>query len=233
MKPAWDIRRVVADPEALHARPLAERALGPGAPGVTLVSPTRSALVLGSLQPISDVDHGRAAERQVAVVRRHGGGGAVLVEPGALVWADVVIGREDRRWEPDVGRSFGWLGRVWVDALEAAGALRGGQVARSHTGRLCRTPWSSRVCFAGLGPGEVTIEGRKVVGISQRRNRDVAVFQCAALLVWDPAALVELLAFDVAERPAVATALNEVAAGIGRGRGDALEAAFLEALAGS
>ena len=49
------------------------------------------------------------------------------------------------------------------------------------------------VCFAGLGPGEVTVDGRKVVGISQRRTRAWARFQCAALGRWDPAALAELL----------------------------------------
>jgi lipoate-protein ligase A len=49
------------------------------------------------------------------------------------------------------------------------------------------------VCFAGLGPGEVTIAGVKVVGMSQRRTRAGALFQCAALLAWDPARLVEVL----------------------------------------
>jgi lipoate-protein ligase A len=56
-----------------------------------------------------------------------------------------------------------------------------------------RTRWSSLVCFSGLGPGEVHADGRKVVGISQRRTRRWARFQCAAYLHWDPAALVSLL----------------------------------------
>jgi hypothetical protein len=41
------------------------------------------------------------------------------------------------------------------------------------------------VCFAGLGPGEVTRNGAKVVGISQRRTRHAARFQCAVLHRWD------------------------------------------------
>ncbi|HEX6785774.1 MAG TPA: hypothetical protein VF076_01140, partial [Acidimicrobiales bacterium] len=57
-----------------------------------------------------------------------------------------------------------------------------------------RTPWSPLVCFSGLGPGEVHAGGRKVVGISQRRTRGWARFQCAAYLRWDPDALVALLA---------------------------------------
>ncbi len=35
--------------------------------------------------------------------------------------------------------------------------------------------------------------GRKLVGISQRRTRSWARFQCAVYRRWDPAALVELL----------------------------------------
>jgi hypothetical protein len=40
----------------------------------------------------------------------------------------------------------------------------------------------------------VTVDGRKVVGVSQRRTRTVARFQCAAYRRWDPAALTALLA---------------------------------------
>jgi lipoate-protein ligase A len=39
----------------------------------------------------------------------------------------------------------------------------------------------------------VTVDGAKVVGLCQRRTRAGALFQCAALLRWDPARLVDLL----------------------------------------
>ncbi len=52
---------------------------------------------------------------------------------------------------------------------------------------------SGRACFAGLGPGEVTIGGRKAVGISQRRTRAGARFQCVAYERWDPGPLAALL----------------------------------------
>ena len=67
------------------------------------------------------------------------------------------------------------------------------------------------MCFAGLGPGEVTVDGRKVVGISQRRTRAAARFQCVVLERWDPDAVVALL--DPAVRPAVP--LGPVASGAG------------------
>jgi lipoate-protein ligase A len=34
------------------------------------------------------------------------------------------------------------------------------------------TAWSELVCFAGLGPGELSLDGRKLVGLSQRRTRN-------------------------------------------------------------
>ena len=39
------------------------------------------------------------------------------------------------------------------------------------------TQWSRLVCFDGLGAGEVTVGGRKAVGISQRRTRGWARLQ--------------------------------------------------------
>src|SRR5690606_22436359 len=48
-------------------------------------------------------------------------------------------------------------------------------------------------CFAACGPGEVAVAGRKVVGISQRRTRHLARFQCLVYLEWDPGPLLRVL----------------------------------------
>ena len=155
-----------------------------------VVEPTTTVVVLGSTQPTDVVVPG------VAAVRRRSGGGAVLVEPGGLVWVDVLVPAGDPLWEADVGRAFAWLGRAWAGALTDAGVP--GAVV--HRGPPVVTPWSPLVCFAGLGPGEVALEGAKVVGMSQRRTRAGALFQSAALLDWRPAALLERLALTSAER---------------------------------
>ncbi|HKA04003.1 MAG TPA: hypothetical protein VKD67_06720, partial [Acidimicrobiales bacterium] len=110
----------------------------------------------------------------------------------------------DPLWSDDIGRAAHWLGDAWTTALATAGVTG----ATVHRGPLIRAPWSDVVCFAGLGPGEVTIDGRKVVGISQRRTRAAARFQCAALLRWDPGALVALLA---PPRPTAAELANVAA----------------------
>ncbi|MGH9226416.1 MAG: lipoyl protein ligase domain-containing protein [Acidimicrobiales bacterium] len=154
----------------------------PALPSVWVLTVDRPALVLGSTQPEPSTAAGPAAGDGVEVVRRRSGGGAVLVEPDSPLWVDVLVPAGDRLWTPDVGRAFLWLGDAWSGALTAAGVAG----ATVHRGPPRRDRLSRTVCFAGLGTGEVAIGGRKVVGISQRRTRHGALFQCAALLRWDP-----------------------------------------------
>jgi lipoate---protein ligase len=207
----WTVERrsmSAADFHALEVPEPAERV-------VWVAEPTGAALVLGSAQPESDVRGGVTIE----VVRRRSGGGAVLVVPGEVLWVDVVVPAGDGLWDDDVGRASHWLGDVWAAALGELGVA-----ADVHRGPLVRSAWSAEVCFAGVGPGEVSTGGRKVVGISQRRTRTAARFQCAALARWDPTALLSLLAIDA--RPAE---LVPVATGVGVPLGDLL-AAFLRHL---
>ncbi|MGH9002957.1 MAG: lipoate--protein ligase family protein, partial [Acidimicrobiia bacterium] len=172
----------------------------------------RPTLVLGSSQRDDAVAWERVRQRGVEVVHRRSGGSAVLVEPGTAVWVDVTIPAGDPLWDDDVGRAFHWLGAAWVEVLAT-----GGVAARCHHGAMQRTPWSDWVCFAGLGPGEVTVAGRKAVGFSQRRTRDGALFQCCALASWEPERLLDLLALDETERARAAAELADVATGIGPG----------------
>jgi lipoate---protein ligase len=146
----------------------------------------RPAIVLGSTQPADTIAN---VEPGMELVRRRSGGGAVLLVPGEALWVDVVLPRSDPLWHDDIGVSFHWLGHVWTQALHRAG-MRG---ARVHEGPLVHSPWSRLVCFAGLGPGEVTIENRKVVGLSQRRTKEKARFQCVAYRRFDAHRLVDLL----------------------------------------
>lgn len=130
----------------------------------------------------------------------------MLVVPGDVLWVDLIVPAGDVLWQNDVGRAFHWVGESWVAALAELGV-----VAEVHRGPLRRSRWSSEVCFAGVGPGEVSANGRKVVGMSQRRTRAAARFQCAALLRWDPSAIVSLLGLA----PEAADELAELAQGVG------------------
>jgi lipoate-protein ligase A len=150
---------------------------------------------MGSAQPLSHIDDVSAERAGIEVIRRRSGGGAVLLQPDAVAWIDVIVPRGDPLWDDDVTRSSWWLGDAWARVVRSFGLD-----ALVHRGRLERARWSERVCFAGLGSGEVSVGGQKVVGISQRRTRTQARFQCAALLQWKPEQLVGLLRLSEAER---------------------------------
>jgi lipoate-protein ligase A len=212
----WTVRRRVGPAGAHHGRDLDPA----GGRLVELLEAEAPALVLGSTQPESDVDPEAVRATNTAVVRRRSGGGAVLVGPSAGAWVDVTIPRHDALWDDDVARAFGWLGRCWADALGSLG-VDGAEV---HDGPLVETAWSRRICFAGLGPGEVVVDGRKVVGISQRRTRAGARFQCMVHRRWDPAPLVQLLALRPDERAAAVADLAGAAAGVDVEPGAVLDA---------
>lgn len=218
----WSVERFREPPSAFHARPLPDEPVR----AVWVCEPTVPALVLGSAQRPEVADGHACTAAGVEVVRRRSGGGAVLVVPGDLLWVDLVLPAGDDLWDADVGRAFGWVGETWRRALVDLGVP-----TDVHAGALVRTDWSTLVCFAGLGPGELTLPATttKVVGISQRRTRECARFQCAALRRWDPAALVQLLALSPAERELAAAELGASAAGLPVSL-DALLAAFLRQL---
>jgi len=172
---------------------------------VRVLHPTAAAVVLGSSQSESVVDPEAASRLGLAVARRRSGGGAVLVVPGEQVWIDLLIPRGDPLWHDDIVKAAEWVGHAWVDAL----ALLGIDNCEVHTGRLVSTPWSDRVCFAGLGPGEVTVGGAKVMGLSQRRGRSWIRIQSAVHLSWHPAVLVEALQLTPQQRVECLSALGD------------------------
>lgn len=185
--------------------------------------PDSAAVVVGSGQPVAAVDAGAARRRHLPVLRRRSGGGVVLVSRADLLWIDVLLPRDDPLWDPDIGRAFAWLGRAWQGAL-----ARCGLGAEVHAGPHEAGRWGSLVCFAGRGPGEVFSEGRKVVGLSQRRTRTCARFQTGLLRRWEPGELAALVALPEPERGALVADLKTCARAV-----SIPEAAILSALTDS
>jgi lipoate---protein ligase len=192
---------------AFHARALPD----PVTRQVWVFEVERSALVLGSAQGDDVADAAACAAAGVEVVRRRSGGGAVLLEPGAVVWFDVIVPADqlvDAGVGDDVAASMIWLGGHVASALGELGVA-----AEVHRGGMVCTAWCPLVCFAGVGPGEVLHSGIKLVGISQRRTRAGARFQCAVHTRWSPDAVAGLLAAHpaAAELPPVATLAGDLA----------------------
>ena len=183
------------------------------------------AIVLGSRQGFDVVDAERVDRAGVEVVHRRSGGGAVLLRPGEQVWVDLFVPAGDPLWHDDIGVAAWWVGETWASALERLGLGPCG----IHRSGLVRTDWSDLICFSGLGPGEVTVAGRKVVGISQRRNRTFIKIQTTALTTWDPDVLVDLLDLDQRERRQARAALVGAASELAV-TGSALVAELVSAL---
>ncbi len=193
------------DPGVFHARSFED---APRSLWVPRLAETET-LVLGSSQRVDTVDSDELEAQGITVATRRSGGGAVLVSSADLVWFDVVVPVGDPLWSADVGRSFDWLGHACQRALLSLGVN-----TQLYSGRLQHSPWSRRVCFAGLGPGELTLDGKKLVGMSQRRTRTAARLQVAILRRWDGPRHASFLALPEEERSRAADGLRDVAVGI-------------------
>jgi lipoate-protein ligase A len=185
----WQARRLRGSAGRLHAEPVPDEPTR----AVWILEADAPALVLGSTQGDDLVDRDAARARDVEVVHRRSGGGVVWVDPATTAWVDVILPAGDPLWHDDVGRAALWVGRAWQAALADVGVAP----TVVHDGALACGPLGRLVCFATVGSGEVTTpDRRKVVGISQRRTRAAARFQCAAYTRWDPAPVVDLLRLD-------------------------------------
>jgi hypothetical protein len=90
----------------------------------------------------------------------------VLLRPEDL-WVDWWIPRHDERWNYDVHVSSLLVGQWWADVLSER--VHG---VRVHTGSIEGDDAFRVVCFAGRGPGEVFVDDRKAVGVTQWRVRE-------------------------------------------------------------
>ena len=184
--------------------------IGDGRRRLVFAEPEAPALVLGSTQ--ADIAAVLAAAGGPVVVMRRSGGGAVLVDED-VCWFDVVIGRGDPLWSDDVGAAMEWIGVLVASVLQDIGLDR----PVVHTGHLRTNDLGRLVCFASLGSGEVTVGRgrRKIFGISQRRTRAGARFQCALLIRWRPTTIAGFLAPVTTETPAaLALELEPLAVGL-------------------
>ena len=167
---------------------------------------------------MADFDEARCAAASLEVVRRPSVGGAVLVKPASQVWIDFFVPRNDPLFVQDVLQSFGFIGALWASALRATRSVTGqGPIAIAPPVKAEPSVWSRLLCFGALGASEVTLGGRKVVGMSQRRDRSGAWFHSMALLELNASELAGLLA-DVDLRGRAAEWLRSFAAAVPGGK---------------
>lgn len=180
---------VRGDAGTLHDRPIEPEAR------VEVLQINRAAVVLGSTQSFDIVNGDRAKARGFDVVRRRSGGGVVILQPLDHLWIDVTVPRGHALWSDDVERATWWLGEVWCAALRETTPDARWSV---HREKLVATAPQRTVCFASVGPGEVVrvdddTSMHKAVGISQRRTKDAARFQCTVFHTVDFALYEDLM----------------------------------------
>jgi len=179
----WRVHNVHTTASEQHGRDL------PAERSVWNVDITTPAVVLGSRQTEAELDRDACVNAGTEIVQRRSGGGMVYLSPGKQLWLDVVIPKDDRLWIDDVGRAAWWLGEVWLAAIKSLATAEKMDVY-VHRQDLVRGKYGDLVCFSGAGPGEVmTLDDAgnpaKIVGISQRRTRDLTRFQCTMYLQWE------------------------------------------------
>lgn len=191
-----------------------------------LVRPRAAAVVLGSTTPEEMVDRAVAHQHGLELVRRRSGGGAVVVAPGAQVWLDLFLPAGDPLFDTDIARTALWLGERWAEAFQAL-EVRG--PIEVHHGGLAEGRFGRLACFSGLGPGEVTVAGAKVVGCSQRRDRFGAWLHSMALLDQRQVDLADVLNLDAGARAGLRMTLSSSTATVAIAAAD-LELALRAAL---
>ena len=144
--------------------------------------PSSKAVVLGlglrhRVDRVIDVE--RCQRAGVAVLDRRAGGGAVFLDRGNMLCGAVVV--PTASVPADVTESYRWLGDTLVTALLGLGVPA--QRVEVDTARADRaTSPLVNACYGALSPHEVTVNGRKLVGLAQIRRRDTTLYVLGILL---------------------------------------------------
>ncbi|HEV3329018.1 MAG TPA: hypothetical protein VGZ33_06435 [Acidimicrobiales bacterium] len=182
-------------------------------PTVGTMVPSAPTVVLGSTQHEADLDDRAIIRDGVSVRRRRGGGGAVLLRPDDC-WVELWLPATSPTERGDVRSTAYRVGGWWEVALAGLGVS-----AETHRGGLRDAEQGAVACFAGLGPGELTVAGRKLVGLSQWRGRQGALVS-SVVTARLPGELSTYLTSGAARVPQLklATCLDEVLPGVGAER---------------
>ena len=180
------------------------------------------AMVIGIGQKLSDLDVAACQDAGLAIYRRAAGGTAVLAGPD-LLSLDVILPPGHPLAGQDIVEAYHWYGDLWAKTLQSFGlAAHIVSPAEAHAPRtrsfLAQAERQEQLvresCYGAVSPYEITIQGRKVLGLDQVRRKVGFLFQGGLLLRWDAERIASLLAAPADERPMLAEGLRDRAAGI-------------------
>lgn len=180
------------------------------------------AMVIGIGQKLSDVDVAACQAAGLAIYRRAAGGTAVLAGPDLLA-LDILLPPGHPLAGQDIVEAYHWFGDLWAKTLQSFGlSAHIVSPAEAHAPRtrsfLAQAERQEQLvresCYGAVSPYEITIQGRKVIGLDQVRRKVGFLFQGGLLLRWDAERIASLLTASPEERPLLAEGLRARAAGI-------------------
>ena len=155
-------------------------------PTLRLYDWSEPAFSFGYFQKISnEIDVTRCEAHGVELVRRMTGGGIVV--HGWDVTYSIVVPHGNGVIPGDISESYCWIANRLLDGFHRIGvpaALQGGKSRGSEVG--------PNTCLANPAVHDVMLDGKKIAGVSQRRNRVGAVYQGYIALNMPPAEILSL-----------------------------------------
>jgi len=135
------------------------------------------------------VDLDRAREAGIAVLERKAGGGAVFLDQANMLCGAVSL--PTASLSLDVTESYRWLGDTLVRVFASLGvAAERVEVEAARADRAASPVLD--VCYGSLSPHEVTVDGKKLVGLAQIRRRATTLY-VLGILLRDQSALADYL----------------------------------------
>ena len=148
-------------------------------PRIRLWRHERAAIVLGRAQHALAAEPAIVLPAAIPLVTRQAGGGAVLVGRWLLSLSVALPAAHRLVAGRSIAASYDWIAAAFVAALAQVDV----RARAADDAVACKAPpdlaWA---CFAGITAGEVLVDGRKLVGLAQRRTRH-GVLVVAGLLL--------------------------------------------------
>jgi lipoate-protein ligase A len=120
---------------------------------------------LGSFQNIADIDFNYCLENNIAVVRRPTGGRGIL-HSDELTYS--FCARNKGEFSGGLLETYRLLGSAFRSAMEEAGLKVSIKPERESGRNLIRSP----LCFKSTSFGEISFNGKKLIGSAQKRWND-------------------------------------------------------------
>ena len=185
-------------------------------PALVVHSVSPAAITVGRAQ-MADVDVAAAAREGLEVIARPSGGGPVLWDDD-LIAIDVILPAGHPLLTTDVVATYRWVGEAVAAALGHLG-IAGARAVPPDEARAWPRGEAAGLCFGGLSPWEVVVDGRKVLGLSQVRRQAGGIVQVGVPMALDAPRLARAVgappgaADDLADRTA---GIRELAPGVTR-----------------